>query len=229
MKHTFIAIEGTDGCGKKTQVKRLYDYILKQGRECIVVSFPNYDSLSSGPVRMYLGGEFGDTADCFDAYQGSVMYAVDRMCTMKKLLASLERDTVILFDRYTQSNLIHQASKIQDEQAIDEFIEWLENLEFGLMKLPRPDKVIFLDVPVEISFKITTAREQMKIGEAWDYDIHERDKRHLVDSYLAGKYVADKQGWEVINCVVGGELKSIDEIHDLIKKSVKPLLRKPTI
>jgi len=145
---------------------------------------------------------------------------------MKQLLGGLEKDTVILFDRYTQSNMIHQASKIRDEHKIDEFLIWLEKLEFGVMKLPRPDKIIFLDVPVELSFKITSAREQMKIGEAWSYDIHERDKRHLVDSYLAGKYVADKQGWEVINCATGGELKSIDEIHELIKKAVKPVLKK---
>lgn len=224
LKHTLITIEGTDGSGKKTQVKKLYEFLKQKGHECLIVSFPNYDSLSSGPVRMYLGGEFGDNADCFNAYQASVMYAVDRMCTMKQLLGKLEKDTVLIFDRYTQSNMIHQAGKIGDEYKVDEFLEWLENLEFEVLKLPRPDKIIFLDVPVELSYKITTAREQMKIGEAWTFDIHERDKRHLVDSYLAGKYVADKQGWEVVNCVVNGELKSIDEIHELIKKAVKPVL-----
>jgi len=226
LKHTFITIEGTDGCGKKTQVKRLYDFLKQKGHECLIVSFPNYESLSSGPVRMYLGGEFGDNADCFDAYQASAMYAVDRMCTLKKLLRDLTQNTIIIFDRYVQSNMIHQAGKIKDEHKVDEFLEWLENLEFETLKLPRPDKVIFLDVPVEISHKIAMAREQMKIGEAWEYDIHERDKKHLVDSYLAGKYVADKQGWEVIGCNDGMELKSIDEIHDLIRKSVKPLLKK---
>ena len=227
LKHTLISIEGTDGCGKKTQVKRLYDYLKGKKHEVIVMSFPNYDSLSSGPVRMYLGGEFGEKADCFDAYQASAMYAVDRMCTMKKLIESLEKETIIIFDRYVQSNMIHQASKIEDEQEIDEFLEWLDTLEFGTLKLPRADKVIFLDVPVEVSYKITTAREQMKIGEAWEYDIHERDKKHLVDSYLAGKYVAQKYGWDVINCSSkSGELKSIDDIHEMIKKVVKSVLPK---
>ena len=228
LKHTLIAIEGTDGSGKKTQVKKLYDYLKKKGHECLIVSFPNYESMSSGPVRMYLGGEFGDNAECFDAYQASVMYAVDRMCTLKQLLADLAQETVIIFDRYTQSNMIHQAGKIQGEDQVDDYLDWLENLEFEILKLPRCDKVIFLDVPVELSYKITTAREQMKIGEAWAFDIHERDKRHLVDSYLAGKYVADKQGWEVINCVANGELKSIDDIHELVKKAVKPVLKKST-
>ena len=227
LKHTIISIEGTDGSGKKTQVKKLYDYLKSKKYDAIVVSFPNYESLSSGPVRMYLGGEFGEKADCFDAHQASALYAVDRMCTMKKLLESLEKETIIIFDRYVQSNMIHQASKIEDEQEIDEFLEWLDNLEFEVLKLPRADKVIFLDVPVEVSYKITTAREQMKIGEAWSYDIHERDKKHLVDSYLAGKYVAQKYGWDVINCAAKeGEMKSIDAIHEMIKKVVKPIIQK---
>lgn len=227
MAHTLITIEGTDGSGKKTQVKKLYEYLKNKKYNAIIVSFPNYQSLSSGPVRMYLGGEFGENADCFNAWQASTMYAVDRMCTMKKLYKELSEDTIIIFDRYTQSNMIHQAGKLKEENEIDEFLEWLDVLEFETLKLPRVDKVIFLDVPVEVSFKITTAREQMKIGEAWSFDIHERDKKHLVDSYLAGKYVAQKYGWDIINCSAeAGELKSIDEIHEMIKKIVKPILPK---
>ena len=228
LNHTFIAIEGTDGSGKKTQVAKLAEYLRRKGHECAQVSFPNYESLSSGPVRMYLGGEFGAEADCFDAYQASVLYAADRMCTMKQLLASLEKETIILFDRYSQSNMIHQAGKIgtENEQAADEFLDWVDNFEFEVLKLPRCDKVIFLDVPVELSFKIAAEREQMKIGEAYDFDIHERDKGHLVDAYLAGKYVAQKQGWDVINCAENGQLKSIDDIHEQVKKIVKPILKK---
>ena len=234
LKHTIITIEGTDGSGKKTQVKKLYEYLKAKKHEVMVVSFPNYESLSSGPVRMYLGGEFGAAADCLDAYQASVLYATDRLCSMRRLLASLETETVILFDRYAQSNMIHQAGKIgtSNEQAVDELVDWLENFEFSILKLPRADKVIFLDVPVEISMKNVQARgEQMEIDGCKDCeaaiadDIHERDKRHAVEAYLAGKYVAQKQGWEVINCVENGQLKSIDDIHELVKKVVKNLLK----
>lgn len=226
MEHTLIAIEGTDGCGKKTQIRKLYEYFKSKKNEVVIVSFPNYDSPSSGPVKMYLGGEFGEKADCFDAYQASIFFAVDRMATMKKLFASLDKPTVILFDRYTQSNMIHQAGKIKDEHKMDEFLEWLDNLEFEVMKIPRPHKVIFLDVPVEISYKICAAREQMKIGEVYSYDIHERDKQHLVDSYCAAKYVADKYNWTIIPCAAGaGEMKSIDDIHELIKQEVKKVKR----
>jgi len=226
-KHTLITIEGTDGSGKKTQVRKLYDYLKSKKYNVIVVSFPNYESLSSGPVRMYLGGEFGETADCFDAYQASSMYAVDRMCTMQQLYKTLKEDTIILFDRYVQSNMIHQASKIKDEHEVDEYLEWLDKFEFETLKNPRADKVIFLDVPVEISYKIAKMREQMKIGEAWTYDIHERDKKHLLESYISGKYVAQKYGWDIINCAAEvGELKTIDEIHEMVKKVVKPFLPK---
>jgi dTMP kinase len=146
---------------------------------------------------------------------------------MKKLFDGLEKDTIIIFDRYAQSNMIHQAGKIKDEEKLEEFLEWLDNLEFNILGIPRVHKTIFLDVPVEVSFKITNAREQMKIGEAWSYDIHERDKQHLVESYIAAKYVADKYGWTVIPCSAGvGELKSIDEIHEMIKKDVKTILPK---
>ena len=224
MKHTFITIEGTDGSGKKTQVKRLYDYLKSKKHEVIVVSFPNYPSLSSGCVRMYLGGEFGEDGSCFDAYQASTLYAVDRMCTMKQVLDKLEKPTIIIFDRYVQSNMIHQAGKIKCEAALEEFLEWLDGFEFGTLKLPRVDKVFFLDVPVEVSYKLAGAREQLKIGEAFDYDIHERDRTHLLESYIAGKYVAQKYGWEIINCADNMELKPIEDIHNLVKKAVKKLL-----
>ena len=224
MKHTLITIEGTDGSGKKTQVKKLYEYLKNKKHDVIIVSFPNYDSLSSGCVRMYLGGEFGGDSSCFDAYQASALYAVDRMCTMKQIIDKLQKPTIIIFDRYVQSNMIHQAGKIKCELALDEYLEWLDKFEFETLKLPRVDKVFFLDVPVEVSYRLAAAREQLKIGEAFDYDIHERDKTHLLESYIAGKYVAQKYGWEVINCADNMELRSIDEIHNMVKKSVKKLL-----
>jgi len=226
MKHVLITIEGTDGCGKKTQVKRLYDYLKAKKHEVITVSFPNYDSASSGPVKMYLGGEFGETGDCMTAYQASALYAVDRMATMTKLMKSLEKPTIILFDRYVQSNMIHQAGKIKCEQELEDFLDWLDKFEFETLKLPRVDKTIFLDVPVEVSYRIASEREQMKIGEAFSYDIHERDKKHLLESYIAGKFVAQKYDWEVINCADGDRLKSISDIHEMIKKVVKPILKK---
>lgn len=223
MKHTLITIEGTDGCGKKTQCAKLYDYLKSQNRNVIVVSFPNYESQSSAPVRMYLGGEFGETATCLDAYQASSLYAVDRLCTMKQIYKGLDKDTIIIFDRYSQSNMMHQAGKIKDVRALDKFLDWVNELEFVSLKLPRVDKVIFLDVPVEISHKISNMRESQKTGNR--VDIHERDKNHLADAYRAAMHVAKRFDWTIIPCVTkSGELKSIDEIHELIKREVGKIL-----
>jgi len=225
MKHTLITIEGTDGSGKKTQTQKLYEYLRSQKRDVVIISFPNYDSLSSGPVRIYLGGVFGEKGNCLDAYQASSLFAVDRLCTMKQIYNKLETDTIIIFDRYSQSNMIHQAGKITDKIQLDAFLNWLDHFEFETLKLPRVDKVIFLDVPVDISYKISTAREQMKIGEAFTYDIHERDKQHLTDAYRAAKHVAKRFDWKIIPCTTKkGELKTIDEIHELIKAEVKKIL-----
>ena len=108
--------------------------------------------------------------------------------------------------------MLHQAGKIRDREEVDNFLEWLDALEFETLKLPRPDRVVFLDVPVEISFKIAAAREEQKNGKA--KDIHELNPEHLQRSYESGKYVADKYNWVTIPCVEGEGLRSIDRIHE---------------
>ena len=125
----FYAIEGTDGSGKKTQIKKLYDYLKSQGADVHIVSFPDYDSPSSAPVKMYLSGEFGDDPNVLDAYQASTLFAADRICKMTKLLPQLKPDAIILFDRYVQSNMLHQAGKIQGRKERENFIRWVD--DFG--------------------------------------------------------------------------------------------------
>jgi len=221
LRHTFIAIEGTDGSGKKTQIAKLCAFLKKQGKSLLKISFPNYQSLSSGPVRMYLGGEFGDDPTTFNAYQGSVLYAVDRMCTMKKVLSGLEKDTIIIFDRYAQSNMMHQAGKIKDKAEVGKYLEWVQDFEFNLLGIPKVDKVFFLDVPVAISTAAAQARTKMKIGKKYSYDIHEQNNSHLEDAYNTGVYVANKLGWTTIDCATkDGKLKSIEKIHEMIKAEV---------
>lgn len=222
LKHTLITIEGTDGSGKKTQIAELYKWLKSQGKEVVVMAFPNYDSPSSAPVKMYLGGELGDNAGCLNSYQASVLYAVDRICTMRKFLKELKKDTIILFDRYVQSNMIHQAGKIKKRAELDKYLNWLDEFEFDILGLPRVDKAIFLDVPPDISFKASNEREQLKIGDEFTKDIHECDKKHITDAYKAAKYVAKKYNWLAINCMnKGGERKSVIEIHELIRKEIK--------
>ncbi len=204
-----IDIEGTDGSGKKTQTDLLYNYLKNRGKKVIKISFPNYESNSSALVKMYLSGEFGDKPENVNSYQASALYAVDRFATMNKIKVS-EYDYV-LFDRYVPSNMIHQSTKIDDLKELDDFLDWTIDFEYGKLNLPSPDKILFLDVPVEISTRLARARSTLKNGEK--KDIHERDDEHLIKAYNKAHYVATKYGWEVVDCTNGDELKSIEEIH----------------
>ncbi len=207
-----INIEGTDGSGKKTQTDLLFNYLQDLGYKVKKVSFPNYESNSSALVKMYLGGEFGENADDVNAYQASALYAVDRFATMAKIKTG-DYD-YILFDRYVPSNMIHQSIKIKDDAHLNEFLDWTIGFEYGKLGLPKPDKVLFLDVPVEISMRLARARDSLKNGE--EQDIHEKDDNHLEKAYERAKYVADKFDWVVIDCAEGDNIKSIEQIHQEI-------------
>lgn len=213
MKGTIISIEGTDGAGKHTQQQLLLKELQEKGYKVVDQSFPNYESDSSAPVKMYLAGEFGKDSNSLNAYQASVLYAVDRMCTYQKDLKSHYEDgKIILFDRYVQSNFIHQCSKIDDMNEKLKFIEWEENLEYDTLGLPKPDLVFFIEMPVEKSIELARARADYKNGQT--KDIHEEDTEYLAKSYNNGLALAKELGWNIVHCVdEAGNLKTIDEIH----------------
>lgn len=217
MKGKIFVIEGTDGSGKKTQTELLFKY-LSQKHKTLLQSFPNYESNSSAPIKMYLNGEFGDTATSLDAYSSSLLFTVDRLCTWQKLKEEYENGTFVVFDRYVQSNMVHQACKIEDEEERQKFLNWIDDLEFDIVKLPRPDKIFFLNMPPEISKALANARTELKAGTA--KDIHEKDQNYLTSAYNTGIEVAKKFGWEIINCFEDGKLKSIEEIHNEIVKKI---------
>lgn len=218
----FYAIEGTDGSGKKTQIQKLYNYLKDKDADVHVVSFPDYDSPSSGPVKMYLSGEFGDDPNVLDAYQASTLYAADRICKMTKLLRELKPDSIVLFDRYVQSNMLHQAGKIQGRKERENLIRWVDDFEFNLLKLPRTDKVIFLDLPASKAMELINQRGQLKIGDQYDKDIHEANYNHLMNAYNAGLEASEIFGWSNIKCLNEfDELLSPDEIHEKIKAALE--------
>ena len=224
MKGKFIVIEGTDGSGKKTQAKILCEKLNEAGINCIVQSFPNYDSPACTPVKMYLNGEFGDIG-CLDAYQANSLYAVDRLCAMMGLKDHIENGGSIVFDRYVESTMLHQAALIENQEERDKFLDYVNDFEFGKLKLPKPDLVIFLDVPVEVSKKLADSRGEYKSGNK--KDILEQDISHLTKAYNSGKYVANKYGWTQISCLnESGNLKSIEEISNDIFEVVKKLFNK---
>lgn len=224
MKGTIFSIEGTDGSGKHTQQQLLSSALKSLGYTVFDQSFPNYDSKSSSPVKMYLGGEFGSDPNCLDAYQASALYAVDRLCTYQKTIKShYEAGEIVLFDRYVQSNLIHQTSKIEDEAERQKYIEFITDLEYKKFALPEPDIIFFIEMPVEKSLELAKARGKYKNGES--KDILEEDTRYMQKAYENGLSLAKQFGWRIIHCTdENGDLKSIEQIHSEIMEIVNAYL-----
>ncbi len=211
-----IDIEGPDGCGKATQTKMLFNYLTDCGYKCKLISFPNYASRSSEPVKMYLANEMGDKTNQLNGYQTSTIFAIDRLITMN--IEDISNYDYVLFDRYTPSNMIHQSIKIEDEDKLADFLDWLEDFEYIKLNLPKPNKIIFLDLPPEFSTQL--ARERMTLKNGQSKDILEQDSTHQLKAYNRAKYVANKYNWITINCVEDNKIKSIDKIHKEIIKTL---------
>ena len=219
-----FVIDGTDGSGKQTQFEELKKRLDKENIEYKTVSFPNYDSPSSGLVKMYLSGEFGEDPKAVNAYVASTFYAADRFATFKKDYEEYYKNGgIILADRYTTANMVHQAGKIIDPIERDKFLDWLWDFEFNLYGLPVPTKVFFLNMPIEKSIELMKNREN-KFSHTATKDIHERNKEHLEDSHKAACYVAKKYDWCEINCVKDDNIRTIEDIHEEIYKTVKECL-----
>lgn len=219
-----FVIDGTDGSGKQTQFKKLQERFDEEGIEYKTASFPNYDSPSSSLVKMYLAGEFGENAKGISPYIASTFYAADRYATYKKELEEYyENGGIILADRYTTSNMVHQAGKIQDKQERKKFLDWLWDFEFHLYGLPVPTATFFLNMPPEFALKLIQNREN-KITHEMKKDIHERDKNHIIDAYHAACEVANEYHWCKIQCVEENQIRTIEEIHEEIYAYLKELL-----
>ena len=153
-----IVIEGTDGSGKSTQFKALTQRLSQEGKEFKTLVFPQYNEPSSALIRMYLGGEFGEKPSDVNAYAASAFYAVDRYASYKKGWGQwYENGGLIVSDRYTTSNAVHQASK-EPIDAQGEYLRWLYEFEYDRLGLPRPDLTIYLDVPTEYTEKLLRGR-----------------------------------------------------------------------
>ncbi|MBQ8448493.1 MAG: deoxynucleoside kinase [Clostridia bacterium] len=215
-----IAIEGLDGSGKDTQSKLLFADLTEEGRSVRLISFPDYESPSSTLVKMYLGGELGKNPGDVNAYAATMMFAADRFVSYKKDWGEFhaEKDNIIIANRYTTSNAIHQLSKL-DREEWDEFLPWLYDFEFGKLGLPVPDLVIYLEVKPEVTLEYVRKRS-METGRKMD--IHEKDREYMMHCYKAAVYAADKLGWVRIQCCneEGTDLLPIDEIQEKIQESV---------
>lgn len=216
-----IVIEGTDGSGKSTQFRLLTERIQKEGLQFQKLVFPQYEEPSSALIRMYLGGEFGSHPTDVNAYAASAFYAVDRYASYKKVWGTwYEQGGLVLSDRYTTSNAVHQASKEEGEKQ-QEFLNWLYEFEYDRLGLPRPDLTIYLDVPTDFTEKMLRHREQDTDTTA---DIHEQDTAYLATCRRTGRAAARFYGWTVIDCVKDGAMRSIEDIHEEIYRHVKACL-----
>ncbi len=219
-----IAIDGVDASGKQTQTTLLLSRLEKEGREVKMVSFPAYDKPTSILVKMYLNGEFGENPSDVNAYATSTLFAADRFATYRTDWGTdYNRGTIILADRYVSSNLIHQASKINDTDEKEKFLMWLDDLEYGIYNLPRPDVTIFLDMPPEYGAELMSGRLNKSNGDD-KKDIHESDFSYLEKSYENAMFVAKKFNWKRISCIKDGQIRSVDEIHEDIYSIVRELL-----
>ena len=216
-----IVIEGTDGSGKSTQFRLLSEHLQQDAVAFKHIVFPRYQEESSALIRMYLGGQFGTKPTDVNAYAASAFYAVDRFASYKMDWGQWYEDGgVVLSDRYTTSNAVHQTSKEAREKQGD-FLGWLYDFEYDKLGLPRPDLILYLDVPTDFSEKLLRHREQDTNTKA---DIHEKDTAYLATCRESGRAAAAYYGWTVIQCVQDGQMRSIEDIHAEIYAHVKKCL-----
>ena len=216
-----IVLEGTDGSGKSTQFRLLSQWMADTGKAFKHIVFPRYDQESSALIRMYLQGQFGSRPSDVNAYAASSFYAVDRYASYKQDWGQWYEDGgLILSDRYTTSNAVHQGSK-EDGQSRSDFLRWLYEFEYDKLGLPRPDLVIYLDVPTEFTEQMMRSREASTGTKA---DIHEQDTSYLAKCRQAGRAAAEFYGWSIINCVRDGAMRSIEDIHEEICRLVTACL-----
>lgn len=220
-----IIFEGLDGSGKGTQTQLLCETLRRNGRDLRQITFPDYDSDSSALVKMYLSGQFGQKPDDVNAYASSTFYAVDRFASYKTGWGDYyRRGGLVVSDRYTTSNAVHQCSKLPPEQW-DSFLNWLFDFEYNKIGIPTPDRVIYLAVDPEVSQQLMSKRYH---GDESKKDIQEKDTEYMARSRAAAEYCAKALGWRRIECT---ELQDghkvmlpVETIHHRIMDELKDLL-----
>ena len=216
-----IIIEGGDGSGKATQTAKLLERLQAEGYKARSVSFPNYDSPAAEPIKMYLRGDFGKEASSVNAYVASTLYAIDRFASYRQDWQRFYEDGgIIIADRYTTSNMVHQMIKYTDLEERKIFLQWLDQLEYDLYGLPRPDAVILLDMPLSLSEALLEERTGKTGGNTGD--IHEQDRSHLIAVHDAYDMLVSTYDWHRVHCEnENDQLRTIDDIHEEVYGIVK--------
>lgn len=216
-KGTLIVLEGIDGSGKATQAALLERALKREGNQVLRVSFPDYDSPSSALVKMYLAGDFGKDPGDVNPYAASLFYAVDRFASFRmKWKSFYEEGGIVIADRYTTSNMVHQMTKYEEKEKRNSFLDWLEATEYGELGLPRPDLVFLLDVPLVLSENLV--KERAKQGGSMD--IHEQHIEYLRRCHEAYQELAARYGWKRIACTEAGTLRKAEDISAELLKAL---------
>lgn len=220
----FIAIDGADGSGKATQTRRLIDRLKKDGRDVVSFSFPQYGKPSAFFVEKYLRGEYGTDVD---AKQASLFFALDRYDAAPQIRAALDRGAIVISDRYVSANKGHQTAKLKTTEERRAFLDWVNELEYETLGIPKPDLTILLHVPADISFDLIAKKDERGYLNGKARDIHEADREHIraaESAYLSLPDLDAAEHWKIVECMQDGQLLSIDAIHDRLWTLLQPLL-----
>lgn len=210
----FIAIDGLDGSGKGTQSDILVERLRQEGKRVRVLSFPVYENDSSIFVRMYLEGKLGSKPSDTNAYAASMFFATDRYVSYRTDWQKdiEDPDTIVVANRYTTANAVHQLSKLPKEEW-ESFLSWLWDFEFYKLGLPKPDLVLYLELPPVISLSLVKNRSDTT-GQKMD--IHELDTEYMDKCYEAALYSCRSLGWRQIKCYEGDSIRTRESIADEI-------------
>lgn len=220
-----FVIEGLDGSGKETQSKMIYQRLIDEGYKVMEISYPRYEKDSSALVKMYLRGDFGKEPSNINPYISSTFYAADRYASYKTEYEEFYNlGGVVIADRYTTSNMVHQGGKIKDDNELEEYLKWLYELEFNIYQIPIPDKVFFLNLPLDKTMERIKQRNN-KINNSTIKDIHENNKEHLLHSYNNALKMMNKYQWDNIDCMDNNRVRSIEEIHQELFDKITKLIK----
>ncbi|MSR85206.1 thymidylate kinase [Candidatus Uhrbacteria bacterium] len=212
----FIVIDGTDGSGKGTQTRKLVERLKAEGRSVELMDFPRYGEPSAYFVEKYLRGEYGSLAEV-DSKRASLFFAVDRFDASFQIRKSLEAGTIIISNRYVSGNKGHHMGRIKDPKERETFLAWLNNLEYEIFGIPKPDLTILLHVPADIGYQLVASKDERGYLDGKKRDIHEADPEHLRDAeaaYLELPRIDQAEHWQVLECMENNQLLSIEAIHE---------------
>ena len=217
-KGFFIVLEGLDGSGKATQARLLVDRLKSDGYKVELADFPQYGNWSSQFVEKYLRGEFGSSQDV-TAHQSSLFFALDRFAARSQIQRWLAEGNIVISNRYVSANKGHQLGKLHDVQEMHAFLDWVNELEYGILQLPVPNVTLFLHMKPELGKSLVGKKEQRSYLVGTNEDIHERDLGHLTNAERAFLFCIEHdvvENWQSVVCFTEDVVRSVEEIHEEI-------------